>query len=240
MELLRKLTLGTSLRNVPNKMRYFHIQRINGIRKEWKKGESSTTERDAFNEFFLDILKGIEQNKFPINNRMRLISHSKELLNKQWIEELDYGCEDYKELFKKAESYCFDFENIAHKLFDSHHQYLKWIREEIFESTRKELNPELPSRKKCLWLCNEDNLEFWWSSISDLQKRKIIELELNDYGKLHISDEEFLDLDTYSIQEFSESSVKYWEGQVNSDSKLEILYEGKFKVISEFNELNEI
>ncbi|MCL5130589.1 DUF2441 domain-containing protein [Algibacter sp. L4_22] len=221
-------------------MRYFHIQRINGIRKEWDFGEYGTTERAEFNDFFKGIVEGIERNSIPQTNGNKLIQHSREILSKQWLSELDYESQNYKELFFKSQDLCSSFNHLAHQLFESHVQYLKWIREQIFENNRIQINPELPSRKKCLWLSNKNGLENWWNTLSDSQNRKIIELELEKKGKIHIADAQFLNLDAYNINEFNKVSIDYWNGIKNNETDIEILYEGQFKVIGEYNNLEQI
>lgn len=218
-------------------MKYFHIQKINGIRKEWSKGNFDETNE---NDFFKGILEGIERISKPRFNEKRLIQQSREILSNEWMDCLDFQSKDYKELFYKTQSLCIDYEGLANNLFESHLQYLKWIREEIFEISRLTINPKLPSRKSCLWLCDKDGLENWWNTFSSTKNKKIIELELDDTGKLHRGDAEFLNLDTYNISEFKISSEKYWRGEMNSELDIEFLYEGKFKVVNEYKKIGEI
>lgn len=70
--------------------------------------------------------------------------------------------------------------------------------------------------------------------------RKIKELELDKTGKIHMANQEFLNLETYSIAQFDKASIDYWNGRMNNQANTEILYEGKFRVISEFNDLDQI
>ena len=218
-------------------MNYFHIQRINGIRKEWNKGDFAET---SDNDFFKGILEGIERITKYQPNPNRLIQKSREMLSNEWMNSLDYQSKDFEKLFYKTQDLCIDYEGLATNLFESHLQYLKWIREEIFESSRLNINPNLPSRKKCLWLCDKKGLENWWNTFENSENKKIIELELDKKGKIHLADAEFLNLDTYSIEEFHNSSKKYWNGEMNTEFDIEILYEGKFKVINEFKNIEEI
>lgn len=218
-------------------MNYFHIQRINGNRKEWNKGDFAET---GNNEFFKGILEGIERNSKNKTNEKRLIEKSRELLSNEWINSLDYESKDFENLFYKTQDFCIDFEGLAIKLFESHLQYLKWIREEIFENSRLNINPSLPSRKKCLWLCDKKGLENWWNTFENSKNKKIIELELDGDGKIHIADAEFLNLENYSISEFKIASKKYWKGERNTELDIEILYEGKFKVVNEYKNIENI
>ncbi|RED37912.1 hypothetical protein DFQ10_1175 [Winogradskyella eximia] len=49
-----------------------------------------------------------------------------------------------------------------------------------------------------------------------------------------------MNLDTYSINEFDIASEKYWKGEMNTELDIEILYEGKFKVINEYKNIENI
>jgi hypothetical protein len=91
-----------------------------------------------------------------------------------------------------------------------------------------------------LWICKKDELEYWWNEISNTKPRKIIEIELEKEGKIHIADGELIKLENYSINEFNEMSNKYWKGEINNKSVIEILFEGKFKVINKYNNLEEL
>lgn len=218
------------------KMTYFHIQRINGIRKEWDINDTATTERNQFNDFFQDILSGIERQA----NGNKLIPNSEKIIYDTTINELDQASENYEKLFNKTLNQYLSLRTTASQLFESHLQYLKYIREEIFENTRKQINSELPSRKKCLWICKKDELEYWWNEISNTKPKKIIEIELEKEGKIHIADGELIKSENYSINEFNEMSNKYWKGEINNKSVIEILFEGKFKVINKYNNLEEL
>jgi len=221
----------------PYKMNYYHIQRINGIRKEWNKADIVET---SDNEFFKEILKGIDRGSKPRFSKKQLIQHARETLSNHLTEAIDFNSKDYKELANTTTNILFKYKRLANNLYLSHLQYLKWIREEIFEHNRILINPELPSRKKCLWLCDKNGLENWWNTFQSSKNKKIIELELDKKGRFHKADAEFIKSDTYSISEFNQSSIKYWKGQINTKPNLEILYEGKFKVINEYNHLDDI
>jgi len=218
-------------------MNYYHIQKINGIRKEWNKGDIKET---SDNDFFKGILKSIDRGSRPLYSEKQLIQYARETLSNQLTESIDFNSKDYKKLANTTTNILLKYKTLAKNLYLSHLQYLNWIREEIFEHNRMLINPELPSRKKCLWLCDKNGVENWWNTFQDSKNKKIIELELDKKGRLHIADAEFLNLDTYSISEFNQSSIKYWKGEMNTKLDLEILYEGKFKVINEYNHLDDI
>ncbi|MCF6348015.1 MAG: hypothetical protein L3J20_06920 [Flavobacteriaceae bacterium] len=77
-------------------MKYYHIQRINGIRKEWNKGDYGET---GENNFFKGVLEGIERGAKPILKDKRLIQNSRETLSNRWVKTLDYKSKDFENLF---------------------------------------------------------------------------------------------------------------------------------------------
>jgi hypothetical protein len=124
-------------------MTYFHIQRINGIRKEWDIEDIATTERNQFNDFFQDILLGIERQV----NGNKLIPNSEKIIYDTTINELDQASENHEKLFNETLNQYLSLRTTASQLFESHLQYLKYIREEIFENTRSKLILNYPQEK---------------------------------------------------------------------------------------------
>ena len=52
-----------------------------------------------------------------------------------------------------------------------------YIREQVFEDVRKEKFNSLPSRHKCIWLTDDENLAYW-KTMSE-ERRALLTLELN-------------------------------------------------------------
>lgn len=90
----------------------------------------------------------------------RLIQRSKQVLSNSWSSELNQITGGYKEKYFKTQDFCSKYYDLTYQLLESQLQYLKWIREEIFEKNRLQINPKLPSRKKCVWFSCENNLEY--------------------------------------------------------------------------------
>ncbi|MBQ4915319.1 DUF2441 domain-containing protein [Maribacter sp. MMG018] len=215
-------------------MRYFHIQILNGIRKEWRKGDSEKTD---FNNFYKDILNGIDNiSKFNFQGK-RLIKRAGETLDVEWMDNIDYESKNYEDLFYKVQDLLIEYEGLSNDLYKSHYQHLKLIREDVFEQTRLEINPLLPSRKKCIWLCTTDTIESWWDTFKNHPKKRIIEIELSTMGKKHVADAEYITTELFSIQEWKTLATDYWKGIKSSNPHLEILYEGKFKIINEYEKI---
>lgn len=127
---------------------------------------------------------------------------------------------------------------------DSFRQYLKWIQEDIFERIRNDNYPSLPSRRHCLWVCNYEQLINWWTILCEGDDRfrsnpkKILKLELN--GIFHQADGTLIKADTYNIEEIEERARLYWEGKIESDKEIEMLFLGQVKVLNEYTKIDEI
>lgn len=103
-------------------------------------------------------------------------------------------------------------------------------REEALEAVRKEKYPKLPSRYHCIWVCNEENLDFW---LSKLRKDSIIyKVELN--GELFKSSDSFLPEDGEKKENQKIEADKYWNPKFTDDDQertAEYLFQGKVKIL---------
>lgn len=98
-----------------------------------------------------------------------------------------------------------------------------YIREQIFEDVRSKCYPGLPSRQKCLWVCEKDQLSYWKTMNGDCQ-RSLLTLELN--GSLFCGDDHWLTADTFSSIAYSERAKHYWAGEMSSSPHKEFLFYG--------------
>lgn len=99
-------------------------------------------------------------------------------------------------------------------------------RELIFEEVRKEVNSELPSRLKCLYVCESlEEIEEWLNIFKRTNKKdyQILELELT--GKVFTGDASYILRQNISLNKKREQAKEYWNGKkVNNHN--EILFEG--------------
>ena len=98
-----------------------------------------------------------------------------------------------------------------------------YIREQIFEDIRRNYYPLLPSRQKCLWVCEEDQLAYWKTMKEDCQ-RSLLTLELT--GELFCGDDRWLAADTFSSVTYAERAKHYWAGEMSSAPRKEFLFYG--------------
>lgn len=99
-----------------------------------------------------------------------------------------------------------------------------YIREQVFEDVRSKDYPLLPSRQKCLWVCEEDQLAYWRTMKENCQ-RSLLTLELN--GELFCGDDHWLTADTFSSVVYSERAKHYWAGEMSSTPRKEFLFYGR-------------
>lgn len=99
-------------------------------------------------------------------------------------------------------------------------------RELIFEEVRKEINSDLPSRLKCLYVCNSlEETEEWLNIFKRTNKKdyQILELELT--GKVFTGDASYILRQNVSLNKKREQARKYWNGnKINNHN--ETLFEG--------------
>ena len=99
-----------------------------------------------------------------------------------------------------------------------------YIREQIFEDVRNKEYSMLPSRQKCLWVCEEDQISFW-KTINEGRQCSLLTLELT--GELFCGDDHWLKADTFSSVEYLERAKHYWSGEMSTNPRKEFLFYGK-------------
>jgi hypothetical protein len=215
--------------------RYYHIQNLDSKNKLWLKNESVNINGKKINNYYRDLFNDtgekientdlfiFAKQKDDEVNAMPLIldRNSPELLNQYISKSSIYG-------------------HLSHVFNSTLSQYLKWVREEIFENYRKEKFPHLPSRKTCLWLCEQKDLEKWLGILYPHNRKKIIEVSLAKNAKIHCGNASLIISETLNISDYNILAKKYWQGKMHIDCEVETLFEGRFTVINEFNNLSEI
>ena len=106
---------------------------------------------------------------------------------------------------------------------------IKVHRENLFEEIRLNFFPNLPSRKRGIWLIpyNEDALTYW-------KKRMAIGriFKIRATGKVHNSSEKFLLIDRYtSFNHLRNMAFLYWAGVEEESIMDEIIFEGFIEVL---------
>lgn len=219
---------------------YYHIQRPGFERDIWHKGEYLQTSRKKYNAFYSGLLRDTFDRESLNGESIGLIKYSNLIFKKDKNRNIKSQINDFENLYYEFQDNSFEYENLANKLHWSLFQYLKWIREEIFENVRAEIDNELPSRKHCIWICTENDLPKWWDLFKDKTDKKILELKLSNTKRVHKGDGTQIVSETYAIEEYKLFAKRYWNGELNNFDEIEYSYEGAFEIIKEFNDIKDI
>jgi hypothetical protein len=219
---------------------YYHIQ-IPGFGREiWNKGDCLKTSRITYNAFYSGLLRDTVDKEKVNGEPIGLIKFSNQIFKKDKNRNIISQKNDFENLYYEFQDNSFEYEDLANKLHWSLFQYLKWIREEIFESVRIEMDDELPSRKHCIWICTKNDLQKWWDLFKNKPDKKILELKLEKPKRVHKGDGTLIEADTFSIEEYKSIAKRYWSEELNKFDEIEYSYEGAFEVINKFNDINDI
>lgn len=121
------------------------------------------------------------------------------------------------------------YDTITFEREDSYNIFKKW-REDTFEKIRQNIQPQYPSRKKCLFLCLESHLNYWKDSLHRSVGIQIFKIELIK-GKIVFIDEAIYNIERFSNDEMMEDAKDYWQGEELETSPIYTgLFEGKFKL----------
>lgn len=99
-----------------------------------------------------------------------------------------------------------------------------YIREQVFETVRINSFPNLPSRQKCLWVTDYDQISYW-KTMSQNMQRYLLTLELD--GELFCGDDRWLTADTFSSVEYADRAMHYWSGDMSLSPRKEYLFYGQ-------------
>ncbi len=112
--------------------------------------------------------------------------------------------------------------------------------EVAFEKIRNEHFKELPSRDKCLFVCNVDNRVLWYNYLTkqkDSNKLcpvEIYEVELT--GNIFRADASFFE--DFWHDKNVDSIFSYWNGVVRNADKIEHLFVGHVKVVTKISPMD--
>ena len=98
------------------------------------------------------------------------------------------------------------------------------IREMCFEKIRKQNYWYRPSRQKCLWVTNKENLLYWIEQ-KGLESCYVLKLCLT--GKLFKCNAQWLENDTFSSEEYEKRAEQYWKGVKKNLPTTEYLFCGR-------------
>lgn len=119
---------------------------------------------------------------------------------------------------------------LIHIASDFINEYQMLIRELAYEQIRLEYFPNLPSRFHCIWLCKEEQVEFWKKNLKSNCRIFKVEIDKN-YFK---SNNSAIALPSDSYLTIIKKAKEYWGyDELEENEQDEYLYEGKIKIIEE-------
>ena len=111
---------------------------------------------------------------------------------------------------------------------------IKCLREEIFEATRLEQFPDLPSRRNCIWLIPDDAaILAYWKATYVRKENSFRVLRVRAKGRAHLADNSLLVPQTSSISQLKQAAERYWRGELVDPLHQEIVFAGEVTVVNE-------
>jgi len=105
------------------------------------------------------------------------------------------------------------------------------MREYVFETVRASRFPEKPSRQKCIWLTEENQVKYWFNWLNDNSSSYSV-FQLECTGRFHTGGQVYLNSDIMGFSELESNANMYWHG-LNTEGfqNHEIIFTRKAKVI---------
>lgn len=116
--------------------------------------------------------------------------------------------------------------DIANLIFKTVNDSAMITRELMFEEVRKELNPNLPSRLKCLYVCKtKKEIKDWINIFRRTNKKDFQIVKLKLTGSIFVGDASFILRQNISLNRKNEQAKMYWNGE-KKDKINEYLFVG--------------
>ena len=112
-------------------------------------------------------------------------------------------------------------------------------REMALEIVRRLCYPELPSREHSIWLCDENSMRHWESTLSSADDLELFRVSVT--GELFKSSDAFLPDDGIPFIDIVNNSKKYWEPKFENEyqeNQAEYLFQGKVKILEKIKKTN--
>lgn len=184
---------------------FYHIHKCGIHDDDWQIGKVLETNQNEFTKFSFDFAPYIDiynQTNVPLINAIEYAQEIKDIKGQIM-------------LLSEAKS-CIN-------------EYQILIRELVLEDIRRRKFENLPSRHNCIYLCREDQIEYWEKHLRS-QNYVIYKIEI--YGEPFKSRDKLLPKPHESYNSICKQANIYW--QYNNSKNFEddeYLYEGKFKIL---------
>ena len=101
-------------------------------------------------------------------------------------------------------------------------------RELFLENVRLEYFPHLPSRTKCIWLCQAEIEVERWAQIFKQRKARVVKINIE--GNTFCADSMLLPLKHETFEVWHDKAFKYWGGGLSNSPIIETLFVGEATV----------
>lgn len=194
-----------------NKKIYYHIHKIGIKDTEWYVGNFIRFDNIVHNEY-LDYYNKVN---FDLTFDNKSIGPIKFLEN--FIATSNYRSSSNITISK----------DLFHRIYKGYKESRSHISELIFEDVRKTSYSSLPSRFNCIWLCDEDQINYWLSVFN----QPCIVFKVSVTGEAHIADGSLLLADFLKVSTITELAHRYWGGEIILSKSKEILFVGDLKIL---------
>lgn len=211
---------------------FYHLHRSNEYDALWQIG-SKFSIGNTLNKYSKEILT-MQPRKVAVNNTPCHLLEGIRMFNDS-LKNNHFDCDMEKhELLSYLNEFELRYSKSVELLNSSHFnllQYIKYYSESIFEGVRQEFFLKLPSRKTCIWVVEENNIDNWLNTLTSGGYRSIYKLKLN--GVIHKTDGSLISNDTFGLIDVESRANNYWseKNSYNSSIDPEILFEGNVEII---------
>lgn len=129
-------------------------------------------------------------------------------------------------LVKDGKINCPTLPKTAHEIAE---HYIMLVRELIMEEVRKEVAPDAPSRKSCLWVVeNIDQARHWVGRLGG--NSRIARLSMD--GTIHRADANLMLGDSEPLSRTYANAHSYWQGEMSDSPEPEVIFSGTTTVVA--------
>jgi hypothetical protein len=166
--------------------------------------------------------------------KLEMYHISKIINNKRYSSGDIIKTEGYNPFFSVYDESEVSFNSEFESLFKGLTYYWHFARETVLEEVRKQINPDLPSRLKCLWLCDVKSLDYWMTTMRyNPNSHQVLKVSVD--GNLFKCDASYIEGNPRKLNDLRNESNKYWNGEMSGNNKVEYLLEGEATVLEELN-----
>lgn len=215
---------------------YYHIHLVNKHTHKWKPGKTIQFKTDQINRIFAtrfgQLSDDIEQVKSTHYMKDNVVLFKK--IEKFLTREATFI--DVNEYINDSRRLMVDILLRSREMNQIMSSYHHLLNEMIFEHVRLRRFPALPSRLKCIWLCDKKHVKKWLELFDKRGEKKVY--KVNAFGEVHKADRSWLPVDVTPGGEIIDMAFEYWQGNLNplvKKRQIEYLFSGKLEIVEQLD-----